>query len=278
MLRQASVAGQFYPEDKQDLEKTVDGLLAGTGPVKVGGEIFGLLLPHAGFIYSGQVSAYGFKAVAGKKFDTVIIIGDSHYERFNGVSVWAEGEWQTPLGKISVDEELAKKIMLGSERFFRRDSAHLWEHSIEVQLPFLQRTIDNFKILPIIFGSEDEDWRTLASLIVDNLKGRKVLIIASADLSHYLAYDKAVQVDGSTLKRVLALEFEDLNICAIDSAKTMIEITRRLQGKAELLKYANSGDRVPAGRVGDKTKVVGYGAVAFYLPAEVPQSGTKEGR
>ncbi len=271
MLRQSAVVGEFYPENKEELKKMIDGFISEAKTPKIDGEIFGLLLPHAGYDYSGHVAASGFKMVAGKNFDTVIIIGDSHYERFNGVAVFPRGEWETPLGRIKVNENLAQKITAGSRRFLRRDSAHLWEHSIEVQLPFLQRTLKNFKILPIVFGSENKDWKLLAKIILKNIKGKRVLVIASADLSHYLSYEKAKEIDKKTLNNVLNLKVNGLDICAIDSAKTIIEITKKLRGRAQLLKYANSGDRVPAGRVGDpstslrasKSRVVGYGAVAF---------------
>ena len=259
-LRQASVAGQFYPEDKKELAKMIDGFLDKANPPEIKGNVFGLLLPHAGYVYSGPIAAYGFKAIADKDFDTVIILGDSHYERFDGVSVWPEGSWETSFGSLRIDEELAQKILSSSKRFLQRDSAHLWEHSIEVQLPFLQKTLRNFKILPIIFGSEDKDWKSLAKAILENIGGKKVLLIASADLSHYLPYEKAKEIDRKTLKNVLNLQVKDLDICAIDSAKTLIEIAKNLGGKARLLKYANSGDTA-----GDRTRVVGYGAVAFYL-------------
>lgn len=260
LIRPAAVAGQFYPEDKKELEDMIDKLLDQAEPFDMAqGKIFGLLLPHASYDYSGEAAAYGFKTIAGKSFDTVIIISDSHYERFDGVAVDPEGYWENPLGKIKVDEELAQKMLSSSKRFFRRDSAHLWEHSIEVQLPFLQKTLKNFKILPIIFGSENKDWKTLAEKIIKNINGKRVLIIASADLSHYLSQQEAKRVDAKTLKNILNLKVKDLNICAIDSAKTIIEIARLLKGKAKLLKYANS-----AIIGGDKSKTVGYGAVAFY--------------
>ena len=266
-LRQAAVAGQFYPEGKKELGEMVDMLLAQAKPPEIKGEIFGLLLPHAGYVFSGQVAAYGFKTISGKSFDTVIIIGDSHYERFDGVAIWSKGEWETPLGKVETDEDFAQKIISASGRFVERDSAHLWEHSVEVQLPFLQRTLKKFKIVPIIFGSEDEDWKLLAEVIFKNIKGKSVLILASADLSHYLPYEEAREVDGKTLENVLNLQVKDLNICARDSAKTLIEIAKFFGGRAELLKYANSGDTSgdPSTPLGaDKSKVVGYGAVAFY--------------
>ena len=253
-----AIAGQFYPEGKKELEKTINGLLTKADVPKINGEIFGLILPHAGYAYSGPVAACGYKAISGKEFDTVIIMGDSHYERFDGVAVWPEGFWETPLGRVEVDNKMAERIMAGSERFFRKDSAHLFEHSIEAQLPFLQKTLKDFKILPIVFGSEDEDWQLLAETILKNI-GKNALIIASADLSHYLPYKKAKETDEKTLNNILSFRSQQIAVCAADSVKTLIDISKKLGGKAELLKYANSGDTF-----GDKSQVVGYGAVAFY--------------
>ena len=258
MTRLAAVAGQFYPEEKSELEEMIDGFLGETEPSEIKGEIFGLLLPHAGYAYSGQIAAYGFKTITGKDFDRVFIITDSHCERFDGVSVWSAGEWETPLGRVGLDAELARQLLTTSPRFFRRDSAHLFEHSIEVQLPFLQKTIKDFKILPIVFGSENEDWQILAEAIFKNIN-KKTLIIASADLSHYLSYEEAKKIDKKTLDNILNLQNDNLEVCATDSTKTMIEIAKKLGGRAKLLKYANSGDTA-----GDKSQVVGYGAIAFY--------------
>ena len=258
-LRLPAVAGQFYPEDKKELEVMIEQFLTQVELPKIEGEIFGLLLPHAGYIFSGPVAAYGFKTILGKDFDNVIIIGDSHYERFDGVSIWPEGAWETPLGKVEVNQELAAKILSSSDRFLVRDSAHLFEHSIEVQLPFLQKVLKSFKIVPIIFGSEDEDWKALAKTILGNIKNKKVLIIASSDLSHYLPYQEAKAIDKRTLDSISDLKTENLEVCAKDSVKTLLEIAKNLKAKTKLLKYANSGDTA-----GDKLQVVGYGAVAFY--------------
>ena len=252
------MAGQFYPEDRKKLGEMIGGFLAKVESPRIEGDVFGLLLPHAGYAFSGPVAACGYKAIVGQKFNTVIVIGDSHCERFDGVSFWPEGSWQTPLGNVEIDAELAEKIMAGSRRFFRKDSTHLFEHSVEVQLPFLQKTLKGFKILPIVFGSEDEDWETLAEVISKNINQR-TLIIASADLSHYLPYEQAEEIDKKTLINIINFQNQNLEVCASDSTKTLIEISRKLGGKAELLKYANSGDTA-----GNKSRVVGYGAIAFY--------------
>jgi hypothetical protein len=274
-LRLPAVAGQFYPEDKEELDKMIDDFLSRAKIPKIEGEIFGLILPHAGYVFSGPVAAHGFKAISGKDFETVILIGDSHYERFDGVSVWEKGIWETPFGKIKVNEKLAKEILSQSKRFFVRDSAHLFEHCLEVQLPFLQKVLKDFEILPIVFGSEDEDWKNLAKAILNSMK-EKTLIIASSDLSHYPPYELAKKADFQTIEGILTLDPEkfskkieelekkflgvDTFACAQDSIKTILEISKNLKAKAKLLKYQNSGDTF----FGEKSQVVGYSAIAFY--------------
>jgi MEMO1 family protein len=275
-IRPPSAAGQFYPEDKKELEEELNRLMAGSPASRTNGEVFGLLLPHAGYAFSGEVAALGIKAVEGRKFDAVIILADSHYEYFEGVSVWPEGEWETPLGKIKVDKEIAGKIISFSERFISRQSAHLFDHTIEVHLPLLQKALGRFKLVPIVIGSEERDWKKLAEAILGIIKGRKVLIIASSDLSHYPPYEEAKKADQTTLRAIESLdteildkniaEMEKMNIpnaqtflCSRDSVKALMEIARNFEGKARVLGYANSGDLG-----GGKSQVVGYGSVAFF--------------
>jgi AmmeMemoRadiSam system protein B len=274
-IRFSAVAGQFYPGEKEELNQMIDEFLKNAKVPKIEGEIFGILVPHAGYIFSGPVAAYSYKAIQGKKFDTVILIGDSHYEYFDGVSVWDRGEWETPLGRVKVDEELAKKILNFSKRFFVKDSAHLFEHSLEVQIPFLQKVLKNFKILSLIFGSEDKDWKELAKSILKLMEKKKILIVASTDLSHYPPYEVAIEADKKTIEGILSSDPEkfkekvenlkkffpdvDTFACAQDTIKTILEISKNLRGKAKLLKYQNSGDTI----YGEKSQVVGYGAICF---------------
>jgi AmmeMemoRadiSam system protein B len=275
-LRFPAVAGQFYPGEREELIQMIDEFLKNAKVPKIEGEIFGILVPHAGYIFSGPVAAYSYKAIEGKNFDSVVLIGDSHYEYFDGVSVWERGEWETPLGKVKVDEELAKKILSFSKRFFVKDSAHLFEHSLEVQIPFLQKVLKNFKILPLIFGSEDEDWKDLGKAILKLMEKKKILVVASSDLSHYPPYEMAQKVDKITIEGILSSDperfkekiknleklFQDIDTfaCAQDTIKTILEISKNLKGKAKLLKYQNSGDTT----YGERSKVVGYGAICFF--------------
>jgi hypothetical protein len=275
-IRLSAVAGQFYPEEKRELERMIENFLKEAEIAEVKGEVFGLILPHAGYVFSGFVAAHGFKLISGKNFKNVILIGDSHYEWFDGVSVWEKGFWETPLGKIKVNEKLAKKILSHSKRFFVRDSAHLFEHSLEVQLPFLQKVLKDFEIVPIIFGSENKDWKDLAKAISNSLD-RNTLIIASSDLSHYPPYEVAKKVDSETIEAILKCDpkefskkmeelkekFPDIETfaCAQDSIKTILEISKQKKAKAKLLKYQNSGNSL----FGDKFQVVGYSAICFYV-------------
>jgi hypothetical protein len=275
-LRFPAVAGQFYPGEREELSQMIDEFLKNAKVPKIEGEIFGILVPHAGYVFSGPVAAYSYKAIEGKNFDTVVLIGDSHYEYFDGVSIWDRGEWETPLGRVKVDEELAKEILNFSKRFFVKDSAHLFEHSLEVQIPFLQKVLKNFKILPLIFGSEDKDWKELAKAILKLMERKKILIVASSDLSHYPPYEVAVEADKKTIEGILSSDPEkfkekiddlknlfpdvDTFACAQDTIKTILEISKNLKGKAKLLKYLNSGDTI----YGEKSQVVGYSAIAFF--------------
>jgi len=275
-LRFSAVAGQFYPEEKRELERMIDGFLKEVKIPEIEGEVFGLILPHAGYVFSGFVAAHGFKLISEKNFKDVILIGDSHYEYFDGVSIWEKGFWETPLGKIRVNEELAQKILSYSKRFFAKDSAHLFEHSLEVQLPFLQKVLKDFEIVPIIFGSENKDWEDLAKAILNSMD-KNTLIIASSDLSHYPPYEVAKKVDSETIEAILKCEprefskkmeelkekFPDVDTfaCAQDSIKTILKISKQKKAKAKLLKYQNSGDTV----FGDKFQVVGYSAICFYV-------------
>jgi AmmeMemoRadiSam system protein B len=275
-LRFPAVAGQFYPGERKELSQMIDEFLENAKVPKIEGEIFGILVPHAGYVFSGPVAAHCYKAISGKNFETVVLIGDSHYEYFDGVSVWDRGEWETPLGRVKIDEELAKGILNFSKRFFVKDSAHLFEHSLEVQIPFLQKVLKNFKILPLIFGSEDKDWIELAKSILKLMEKKKILIVASSDLSHYPPYEVASEADKKTIEGILSSDPEkfkekienlkkffpdvDTFACAQDTIKTILEISKNLKGKAKLLKYQNSGDTI----YGEKSQVVGYSAIAFF--------------
>ena len=281
-VRQPAVAGLFYPKDPKTLANTVDQCLAAAPTNAVAG-VRALICPHAGYEYSGPVAAYAYKRIAGGSFDTVIILAPSHYALFQGVSVPATDAYETPLGQVPVSEQarqLAKQppFVLEPRCLVQRpawstvaskpsppvgeDTPETWEHSVEVQVPFLQRTLKQFKILPVMFGQADpaEVARALAPLV-----GDKTLVIASSDLSHYHPYQEARALDGQTVKWICSLDIAALQVPAAEASAcgrmpilTLLHLAKLKGWTPQLLDYRNSGDTA-----GDKGRVVGYCAVAF---------------
>jgi len=285
-VRQPAVAGSFYPAEKQDLEKMVEGLLAQAQIPKIEGSIKALIVPHASYSYSGWVAAYAYKTLIGKKIKRVILIGNSHQEQFEGASVYSRGYYRTPLGDVEIDEDFAKKLIESDEKVFFRESIHLKEHSLEVQLPFLQNVLIDFKIVPIIIGNQKEIVEVLVK-VLKNLIDENTLIIASSDLSHYPKYEDAQYVDNKVIGAILSGKREDLkevisqlkkenivNLQTLACGQEAIEVVMGLMEnenvEIKLLKYANSGDI----EIGDKSRVVGYAAIAFI--GEKIELGEKE--
>ena len=272
-VREPAVAGQFYPATKKELSLLVDEYLSKAEVSGAGKHVRALIVPHAGYSYSGWVAAYGYRTLMGQDIKRVILIGNSHQEYFEGASVYPEGYFKTPLGNVEIDKDFAKKLMDTSDKIYFHASAHEREHSLEVQLPFLQRTLKNFKIVPIIIGNQpgtaDILINALKNLIDDN-----TLIIASSDLSHYPKYEDAKYSDNKVIEAILSgsrekfretiAELEAENIpnlqtcaCGHDSIEVVMGL---MEGRnAKLLKYANSGDV----SIGDKSQVVGYAAIVF---------------
>lgn len=270
--RTPTYAGQFYEGNPERLKKSINQYLEKADVVEIPGTLVGLISPHAGYIYSGPVAAYGYKQLVEKKYDTVIVLAPSHRARFGGVSIIPSGVYRTPLGDVPIDSELAKKIASHNpDKFGFVRGVHEAEHSLEVQVPFLQATLqEGWKIVPIVYG--DNDLRTcamVAEAIAPHYDPGKHLIVASTDMSHYYPYEKANEMDRVALKYVTSLDIEGLidafkagkcELCGTGPVLTIMVFTRALGGKAKLLKYANSGDT--SGRKGE---VVGYCSVAFYI-------------
>jgi AmmeMemoRadiSam system protein B/AmmeMemoRadiSam system protein A len=290
-VRAPAVAGAFYPEDTEELTRMVDSFLEAVEDTD--GEPIALIAPHAGYVYSGWVAAYSFKELEGIPYDTIVIIGPNHYDAtFEGISVYAEGAFQTPLGCIPIDEETAQALIDIDERIVFDPEVHIREHSIEVELPFLQRIYQDFEIVPIIIGQPSgENVEVLTEALVRVLGNRKALIIASSDMSHYPSYEDAIRVDNSTLaaietmdpQMVLASIMDNMSkgipnlgtcLCGQGPVLTAMKVARRLgANQATILRYANSGDSpfVPV----DRSTVVGYGAVMLWR-YEPPDLGMNE--
>jgi AmmeMemoRadiSam system protein B len=283
-IRKPAVAGYFYPKNPDTLRTTVDTLIAGITETQVRGRILGLMSPHAGYSFSGQVAAYAYREIKGKPYDTVVILGPSHHTYLRGASVGNWDAYATPLGTVPVNRELVSALLNVGTFFSFSERAHIREHSVETQLPFLQRVLRDFDIVPIVMGTSSlSELEGISEAVVKVIKERNVLLIASSDMSHFPTYRDANEVDRRTLSvietldpervfnsesRVLQRGIENLSttLCGLRSVVTVMMMAKELGGNAvKVLRYANSGD-VEYGGHREKRRVVGYGAVAFYKP------------
>jgi len=270
-IREPAVAGMFYPDKPDLLSSDVKKYLENAKKEKIEGEIIALLSPHAGYKYSGQVAAYAYKLIEGKDLDSVVMIAPSHRALFKGESLYDRGGFRTPLGVVPIDVELSKKLMEKRKEIQFFPEAHAQEHSLEVQIPFLQTVSKSFKIIPIVMEPywSWETCQSLASAIAETVKGRKVLLVASSDLSHYHPYDHAVRLDKIVLNHIEQFDpegfYRDLkeNRCEACGGGPIISIMLAAKAlganRGKVLKYLNSGDVT-----GDRGHVVGYGAAVFY--------------
>ena len=255
-IRKPAVAGGFYPDDPEVLRSDVDSMLAQAHGRKITG-LRALVCPHAGYRYSGPIAASGFKQLSGLTFERVVVMAPSHYVPFSGVAIPDADALATPLGTIRLDpaaKELAKA------RPFSIDSGpHAREHSLEVELPFLQRVIAHFQLVPLVFGDVDE---SAVAQRLNVLVDPKTFFVASSDLSHYYPYEMAEQLDHETVNAILKLDVEGLKAgqaCGKSPVLALVHLARLRGWKTELLDYRNSGDTA-----GDKSRVVGYAAIAFF--------------
>ncbi|MBL7053645.1 AmmeMemoRadiSam system protein B [Patescibacteria group bacterium] len=278
IIRSPAVAGTFYPSSPSVLKNTINQFLDKVQIIETDNQIMGLILPHAGYQYSGQVASYGIKQLAGQSIDTIILIGNSHYDRFDGISVYEQGYYKTPLGEVKIDSVLASKIINANKRIFFRTKAHEQEHGLEVELPLLQQVLDNFKIVPIMFGNgSDDDYKILAEAIVKHTANKNVLLIASSDLSHYPSRNHARIADLKTIDSILTGEVDQFKntilklkqegipnastfACGQDAIKTVMQALKQMNAnEIKLFNYANSGDVIET-----EQKVVGYTSIGFF--------------
>jgi AmmeMemoRadiSam system protein B len=264
MLRQPAVAGHFYQGSSTALKEQVEGFLV---PAARKIKAKGILSPHAGLVYSGSVAGAVYSSI--ELPDTFVLIGPNHTGLGAPVSIMTTGPWMTPLGMVTVDEELARTVLSKSRRIQEDTLAHLREHSLEVQLPFLQCLKKEFAIVPIqMMDTRLETCGDLGNALaaaITELK-REVLIIASSDMSHYVPAKIADKKDHMAIKRILDLDAqglyytvrdEDISMCGYGPAVAMLTACKALGAtKAELIKYANSGEVS-----GDYDQVVGYAGI-----------------
>jgi hypothetical protein len=273
-VREAVWAGQFYDGDSGQLAAQIDRFLRNVPPqAEVRGEIKALIVPHAGYVYSGQTAAYAYSLIKGKPYDTVVIIGPSHRFGFKGCSIYPKGGFRTPLGTAAVDEALAAELMKGSGFTFVPE-AHEEEHSVEVQVPFVQTALPGAKIVPIVMGyPETRTVKALADALDSACAGKKVLVIASTDMSHFLTKDKANAADAKTIELIKALKADEIegkmeageNILCGGSpvAAVILYAGKHGPARAEVLKYADSAEAS-----GDVSRVVGYVSAALVAGGE----------
>ena len=211
-VKQPDFSGKFYPAEKDKLAEILDSLLEKAVVNPLSGEVLVLISPHAGYGYSGQTAAYGYKLIKGKPYKTVIILGTSHRKFFNGAVVYPKGAFETGLGLLNVDEEFVAKLINKEPDILADESAFNGEHSVEVQLPFLQRVLSDFKIVPLVIGDCSlENCKKIASLIKGAAAGRKdVLIVVSSDLYHGYDFKEADQIDSLSLEFIKKMDYEGL--------------------------------------------------------------------
>jgi len=278
-VRRPVVAGAFYPGDPRLLADDVDGFLDAAGTRELDGEIVGLISPHAGYMYSGAVAGRAYACVRGMSFDTVIVVAPSHRFPFRGASIFGGGGYETPLGVVPVDRELVDAISEPSRGFGFEPRAHASEHSLEVQVPFLQRALGEFSLVPIVMGDQSETAvRLLAARIADAVRssaGKRVLLVASTDLSHYHGHDEAVELDSHVIRAVedfdpegllASLALGECEACGGGPTAVVMMAARELGAlKSTVVGYATSGDAT-----GDKSQVVGYMAAVLHGARKKP--------
>jgi AmmeMemoRadiSam system protein B len=272
-VRRPAVAGTWYSGDRGSLAAEIEGYLADVAPAEVPGRLVALISPHAGLRYSGPVAAHAYALLRGGRDRTVVLVGPSHRVHFEGVSVYARGAFATPLGEIPIDEPVAEALLAADEVLLDEPSPHRDEHSLEMQLPFLQHLVPGLRIVPLLMGSQERgEVDALAGALGRALRGRDVLMVASSDLSHYHPAPVANALDAKVVDDVARFDPEAL-MNRLESHRghacgggPMVAVMRAARARgavnAAILRYADSGD---AGD-GDKSRVVGYLAAALSAP------------
>jgi len=267
-VRPAAVAGTWYPGTASALATAVDRHLAQTTR-DVAGDLVALIAPHAGLMYSGPVAAHAYRLLRGRTFDVAVLVGPSHYVGFDGVALPGASGFETPFGVAQVDADLAAALLEASPVVREHRAAHAREHSLEMQMPFLQHVAPATPIVPLVMGHQtDSTARALAGALASVLGGRRALLVASTDLSHYHDAATAARLDAVVVDHVQRFDADDLqraldtqpdHACGGGPTVAVMRAARALGARdAVVLNYADSGDVS-----GDKTKVVGYMAAAL---------------
>lgn len=268
-IRHQQVAGYFYPAEKGKLQQDISLLLKVAKPEKSFNKIFGIVSPHAGYIYSGKTAAYAYNLLKDKSYKTVIVISPSHSEYFPGISIYDGDAYETPLGIVELDKEMSIKLSENSKIIFRGIQGHRREHALEVQIPFLQSVLKDFKIVPVVMGDQSKMFVDHLAEKISEVVDEKTLVVASSDMSHFYSSEEADRLDSVVEKRINDFDFEQLikdldehdceacgggPIAAMMKAAFLKNIT-----KSMVINRSDSGDVT-----GDKSEVVGYLSAVVY--------------
>ncbi len=273
-IRESVIAGTWYPNDPALLKEELVRYLERAKPPRLEGELTGLVVPHAGYLYSGRVAAWSYRLLLENQFDRVLVLAPSHHAGFAGASIYNRGGYRTPLGIVPLDRELIDELYKHADIIRYIPQADSMEHSLEIQLPFLQIVLSAFNLTPVIMGTQRYEFcLKLAQAIAEACSRKRILIMASSDLSHYYPYDEARRLDGVCLDRLNALDPEGLaedvenqrtQACGAGPLITLMLAAKKLGAdRGIVLNYANSGDVT-----GDRSGVVGYAAAAIYRSTE----------
>lgn len=284
-IRLPVFAGQFYAADSAKLVKQIKIFLDNAKP-KVVDDVAAIIVPHAGYIYSGQIAADAYNQVKQNKYDLVVVLGTNHTTAgFSGISVFPNGAFATPIGNMKIDSEAAEELLRLDSDVNTNLTVHAKEHSVEVQIPFIKYLFPQAKILPIIVGEPNIELCTrFGKALASIVKDKKTLIVASSDLSHYPSFDDAIKVDNKTLQAIAGLNPEEivsvmhtqlyqhvpeLATCSCGEAPIVAAVisAKELGGNsASIISYSNSGYN----SVGNTDRVVGYGAVVISKGKALP--------
>ncbi|MBP8976384.1 MAG: AmmeMemoRadiSam system protein B [Bacteroidetes bacterium] len=268
-VRQPVVAGMFYAENPVTLRSDIEYFLSHASIPNLSERVYGIVVPHAGYVYSGQVAAHAYRLLQKQQFDTAVLIGPSHREYYDGISVYTGRSFLTPLGEVPINERLRNKLLTSTSLVTASVIGHRAEHSLEVQIPFLQVVAPEASILPLVIGNQSEQLSlSLADALAEVCKDENVIFIASSDLSHYHPYEEAKSLDSRVIEYLKKFdpdlwlqEFDRGNLEACGGAPVgiVMKVAKELGAvRTEILTYSNSGDVS-----GDKSGVVGYVAAAF---------------
>lgn len=268
-IRKPAVAGMFYPSDKKELVGLIDKLLDENKVEREHNSIAGIVAPHAGYIYSGRSAAFAYNTLRNKNYRRVIVISPSHREYFSGISIYPGEAYSTPFGDIKIDSGFRDALVTDNQFIRAVTNGHGKEHALEVQLPFLQRVLGEFELVPIVIGDQNQGFVFSLAESISRYADEETLIVASSDLSHFHTRAKASALDGEVLNAVGEFNYQklqhllDANNCEACGGGCIVAMMKAAElmdyKQSEILSYTDSGDVT-----GDTSEVVGYFSAVVY--------------